>query len=138
MRVPVTHVAARVFGGLSLSVVAFQLALASGAPWGHLTMGGAFTGRLPTGMRVAAVAQAFVLSAFAVVVAARAQLMLPRWYGASRKLVWVVVAYMVVGVVLNTITPSGSERAVWLPVTLVLLICAIVVARGGSRRTPWP
>ncbi|MDB4887018.1 MAG: hypothetical protein JWN79_2456, partial [Gemmatimonadetes bacterium] len=34
-------VAARIFLVLTAVVVAFQLALAAGAPWGDLTMGGA-------------------------------------------------------------------------------------------------
>jgi hypothetical protein len=123
--------AARLFGALTLLVVAFQLALAAGAPWGKLAMGGAFPGRLPPSMRAAAVVQALVLALFAGIVAARARLMLPRWHGASRRLVWMVVALSAVAVVLNAITPSPLERAVWLPVTLALLTCGVVVARGA-------
>lgn len=36
-----------VFCTLVAVVVLFQLALAAGAPWGHLAMGGKFPGRLP-------------------------------------------------------------------------------------------
>jgi hypothetical protein len=118
------------FGALTVVVVAFQVALAAGAPWGHMTMGGAFSGQLPTPMRVAAVVQALLLVGFALIVAARAGLILPRWHRASRKLIWVVVAYTVVGAVLNAATPSAAERALWLPVTLLLGVCAVVVARG--------
>ena len=122
-------IAARVFGALSLVAAAFQLAIAAGAPWGHLTMGGAFPGRLPSPMRLAAIGQALVLLLFAAVVAARARLLFDRWHAVSRTLVWVVVAYTVVGVVLNAITPSPWERALWLPVLLVLCTCAVVTAR---------
>lgn len=125
-----TAAAARVFGALVLVVVAFQMALAAGAPWGRLTMGGAFPGTLPTGMRVAAAAQAAVLLLFGLVVASRARLLLPRWHGASQKLVWAVVAYTVIGAVLHAITPSTWERALWLPVVLGLGACAFVVARS--------
>ncbi len=122
--------AAILFGALALVVVAFQVALAAGMPWGHLTMGGAFSGRLPAVMRVAAVGQALLLLLFSLIVATRAGLILPRWYHASRKLAWVVVAYTLVGTVLNAVTPSGAERALWLPLTLVLGTCAFVVARA--------
>ena len=121
--------AARAFLALVAVVVAFQLALAAGAPWGALAMGGAFPGRLPPAMRAAAVVQALLLALFGAVVAARAGLALPRWRRASRRLVWVVVAYAIVGAVLNAITPSAAERALWLPVTLVLGACALAVAR---------
>ena len=48
--------AARVFIGLNAVVIAFQLALVAGAPWGALTMGGTFPGQLPTRMRAVALA----------------------------------------------------------------------------------
>lgn len=121
--------AAALFVGLTAGVVAFQLALAAGAPWGALTMGGAFPGRLPPRMRVVAVGSALLLAALAAIVAARGGLALPRWRGASRRLVWGVVAYLLLGVVLNAATPSAPERALWLPVTIALAGCALVVAR---------
>ncbi len=122
--------AARVFCTLVLLVVGFQLALIAGAPWGRLTMGGAFPGQLPPRMRLAAGASAAVLLLSGAVVAARAGLALPSWRAASPKLVWAVVALMAVGAVLNAITPSHWERALWLPVVLVQLACVVVVARG--------
>jgi hypothetical protein len=122
--------AARLFGLLALVVVLFQLALAAGAPWGALTMGGAFPGRLPAAMRVAAVAQALLLLLLAAIVAARAGLMLPRWRTTSRTLVWGVVAVLLLGALLNAMTPSPWERLLWLPVVLLQLGCAVVVARS--------
>jgi hypothetical protein len=77
-------VAAKVYVALSALVVGFQLALAAGAPWGELTMGGAFRGALPPAMRAAAVGSAALLLAFGAVVAARAGLALPRWRRAAR------------------------------------------------------
>lgn len=64
--------AALVFGGVVLIVVAFQLALALGAPWGSYAMGGAFPGRFPPRMRVAAVVQAVLLALVAGIVLAGA------------------------------------------------------------------
>jgi len=64
------------------------------------------------------------------IVAARAQLAFPRWRRTSRWLVWVVAAYSIVGVVLNALTPSPRERVLWLPVAIVLAVCAVIVARG--------
>lgn len=75
-------VAARVFAGLVAVVGLFQLALAVGAAWGVLAMGGSFPGALPPAMRAAAVVQAAVLAAAALVVLARAGVMLPSWRGA--------------------------------------------------------
>lgn len=125
--------AARIYVALSAVVVAFQLALAAGAPWGELTMAGAFPGQLPPPMRAAAVGSAALLLALAAVVVARAGLALPRWRRASLRLIWVVLAYTVVGVALHVVTPSARERALWLPVLLGLAGCALVVARSPQR-----
>lgn len=123
-------IAAGVFAGLAFLVVAFQLALAAGAPWGRFAMGGAFPERLPPTMRVAAFAQALVIFFFGAIVAVRARLIGSWWWHAiSRKLVWLVVAYTVAGTVLNAITPSPWERTLWLPVVVILGISAVVVAR---------
>jgi hypothetical protein len=71
----------------------------------------------------------------AVVVMSRAGLALARWSGASRWLVWVVVAFAAVSLVLNLITPSAGERAICAPVALLLLasstLVAIQAASGG-------
>ena len=98
--------AAKLYGALVLVVVAFQLALAAGAPWGSLALGGAFPGQLPPAMRVAAVVQALVLLVFAAIVTARGGVFLPGWSAAAGRLIWLVVGLSVVSVVLNAITPS--------------------------------
>jgi hypothetical protein len=126
--------AAKIFLLLTVLAAAFQLALAAGAPWGELTMAGAFPGQLPLRMRAVAIGSAVLLAGFGGIVAARAGLALPRWRQASRRLIWAVAAYMLVEVVLNGATPSVRERALWLPVTLVLAGCALIVARS----TPAP
>jgi hypothetical protein len=122
--------AARLFIALNSVVIAFQLALVAGVPWGHLTMGGAYPGSLPTRMRLAAAASGLLLLAFSAVVATRAGLILPARRRLARRLIWGVVAYMVVGTVANAATPSYWERVIWLPVVLVLAGCSLIVARA--------
>jgi hypothetical protein len=122
--------AALVFSTLTMLAVGFQLAVAAGLPWGALTWGGRFPGRLPISMRAVAVISALLLSAFALVVAVRAGILWPRWDPASRVLVWVVVGYCALGVVANTATPSKSERQLWLPVVLLMLASSLLVAVG--------
>lgn len=115
---------------ISAGVVAFQIALAAGAPWGSAAMGGAFPGQYPPAMRVAAVFQAALIVLIAGVVLSRAGVALPRWSRASRWLVWIVVAFLAVGLVLNLATPSAVERVIWAPVTFLLLTCSLMVATG--------
>lgn len=48
--------------------------------------------------------------------------------------VWVVVALLAVAVVLNALTPSAIERAIWLPVSLLLLGSTLAVALTARGR----
>lgn len=124
--------AAFLYSFASAGIIAFQLALAAGAPWGAYAMGGAYPGQFPPALRIAALLQAALLGGMAAVVLARARLILPRWLRLARWLVWGVVAFTAISLVLNLITPSAGERALWAPVAAVLLICSTVVALDKS------
>ncbi|EFQ82457.1 hypothetical protein HMPREF0063_12439 [Aeromicrobium marinum DSM 15272] len=124
-------VAAVVFAAAAGLAVAFQLALAGGAPWGSLTMGGARPGVLPVGLRVAAVVQASVLVLLVVTVLSVADVApagiaeaLP-WVG------WVAVGVSAVSLVLNGLTTSPRERRLWAPVAGVMLGSSLVVVLAG-------
>ncbi len=123
----ITAVAALIFLFTTVGAVAFQLALALGAPWGAYAMGGRFPGKLPPAMRVAAVVQALLLCLLAAVVLARADLLLG-WPLVAGWPIWAVVAFSTVSLVLNTITPSAEERRIWMPVALLLLATSLTVA----------
>ena len=68
-----TILAALIFALMTALAVSFQIALALGAPWGHLAMGGRYPGQFPKPMRVAALAQAapvaLVMTASSLIVA---------------------------------------------------------------------
>ena len=123
-------IAAYIFTLLSGVGVAFQLALALGAPWGEMAMGGRFPGRFPQKMRIGALVQMLLLVFMALVVLTRADLILSEYYEFSQSAVWFVVALCMISAILNTITPSKKERMIWSPVTIVLLICGFIVARS--------
>ena len=129
------RVAAIIYVIISAVVVAFQIALAAGAPWGEYAMGGAFPGQFPLALRIAAIIQALLLVAMAAVILARAGLILPGWSQASRWLTWIVVAFAAVSLILNLLTPSAGERAIWAPTALLLLISSVVVAFSRSSES---
>ena len=124
----ITRVAAINYAILMVGVVAFQIALAAGAPWGAYAMGGASPGQFPPAMRVGAIIQAALLAGMAIVILARAGLILTGWLQVSHWLVWIVVALTALSLVLNFITPSAGERAIWTPTLLLLLITSLIVA----------
>ena len=122
--------AAYIFCALTAVSIAFQLALALGAPWGEMAMGGKYPGRFPPKMRVAAVIQSLLLLLIGLVVLVRAEVIMPNMYSASKTAIWVVVAFCLVGAILNVITQSKKERMLWAPVTIVLVCCSVIVARS--------
>jgi hypothetical protein len=124
----ITAIAALVFAIVAGGVVAFQLALALGAPWGRYAMGGVFPGRFPPRMRIAAAVQAVVIALLAVSVLSVAGLVLPDVAVAFPWLAWVAVLVSGLAVVLNAISRSAGERRIWVPVASVLLITSLIVA----------
>ena len=122
--------AAYVFTGLTIVVVIFQLALASGVPWGEMAMGGKFPGRFSPKMRVAALVQMALLFFMALVILSHVGLVLEQYSVLSKSAVWFVVVVCAVSAILNTITPSKKERMLWAPVAILLFFCSFVVARS--------
>jgi hypothetical protein len=76
--------------------------------------------------------QAVLLAGMAAVILARAGLVLPAWSPVSHWLVWIVVAFTAFSLILNLITTSAAERAIWAPVLVLLLISSLIVAFSGS------
>lgn len=120
--------AAIVFAIASAIVIAFQVALALGAPWGAYAMGGAYPGRLPGPARVASVVQALLIGVLAVSVLSDADLVLPGLAETLPWLAWLAVAFSAVSTVLNAVTRSAVERRLWLPVAVVMLLSSLAVA----------
>ena len=126
----IRRIAGIVYTAATAVVVAFQIALALGAPWGAYAMGGAYPGQFPPALRIAALVQAGILIGLAGIVLARAGIALKSWERVARWMVWVAVAFSAVSLVLNLITSSAGERMLWAPVAFALLVCSLLVATG--------
>ena len=116
------------FAVAAVGVVAFQVALTLGAPLGAYAMGGAFPGRYPPPMRVAAAVQAVLIGLLALAVLSAAGLVLPDLIASIPWLAWVAVAVSALAVILNALSRSAGERRIWVPVTIVMLISSLLVA----------
>ncbi|MGF9697900.1 hypothetical protein [Paenibacillus sp. MABNR03] len=116
------------FSVLILIVILFQVALAAGMPWGEAAMGGKFPGKYPPSMRYACLLQITILVFIGLVVLSKAGVLLPQWSAFADTAIWFIVAYLVLGTILNLITRSVWERRIWAPVTILLLITSIIIA----------
>lgn len=114
-------------GAILAALALFQLALAAGAPLGRFAWGGAHE-RLPRRLRIASAASIFLYAVFAFVLLDRAGVadVLPD--GASRIAAWVLTAYFVLGILMNAISRSRSERLVMTPVAVILAVLSAIVA----------
>jgi hypothetical protein len=114
-----------------VGIASFQVALAAGADWGHAAWGGAHA-ELTTGQRFGSAVAAVVWIAAALLVLARAGL----GSGGGSKLVrrgtWVVVALLVVGAIPNLASQSRWESLLLGPLSLLLAMLCVVVARSGT------
>lgn len=116
------------FAGLLAVLALFQLALAAGAPWGSLAMGGRFPGTFPPAMRIAALAQVPIYGLMGLIVFARVGLALPGSFEVSRIAIWAVVGVSALAVVLNLVTPSKWERRLWAPVAILMFAASLRIA----------
>lgn len=123
-----TDIAAIIFCVLLAALSIFQLALALGAPLGRFAWGGAHE-RLPTGFRIGSVIAILTYAVFAVLALDRAGLtrLLPDPAIANIG-IWVIVAYLGLGIVMNAISRSKPERYTMTPLVLVLFSLALVIA----------
>jgi hypothetical protein len=107
---------------------AFQLSLALGAPLGSASWGGKHKGVLPLRLRVASGVVGIVVYPLTIVfVLASSELIDVEWLPTGRIGMWIVVAIFTIGAVANLASRSKIER-VWGPVSLVIAICAAVIA----------
>lgn len=119
---------AHLYALLCLGVVGFQFALIAGAPLGPWTQGGRHEGALPVSGRLLAALSVPVLVFMGLAIVSAAGFaggFWPRWTG------WVALAVSGASCVLNWITPSARERAVWGPVTLIMVALAGYVMAVG-------
>ncbi|MEQ1769975.1 MAG: hypothetical protein ABL879_09060 [Devosia sp.] len=107
----------------------FQAALAGGSPWGRLAWGGKEP-VLPPLLRGASFFAVVLLGFFAVVMAQRTGLVTLLPPSVVDVAIWVIVAYLALGVPMNAISRSLPERLVMTPVAIVLFAAVLIVALG--------
>ena len=120
--------AAALAAALFVSMAAFQVALALGAPLGKHVLGGRNAGVLPNRLRVISAMAALILVVAALIVLARARVIgLSEAEALLAPACWVIAGYMVLNTLGNLRSASRFERTVFASVTaLLVLLCAYV------------
>ena len=107
---------------------AFQIALASGKPFGEFAWGGQHK-VLPNKLRIASILSIFIYLAIIVCLVSRSGLyqIIPKGMLLDT-LVWIILAYFLLGIILNAISPSKSERNIMTPISIILSSCVLIIA----------
>ncbi|MDT0274994.1 hypothetical protein [Blastococcus goldschmidtiae] len=108
-------------------LAAFQVLLVAGAPLGRYAWGGQHV-VLPVTLRIGSAVSIALYAVFALVVlqAADAVDVLPS--GQADVGIWVLTAYLGIGVVMNAVSRSRPERLIMTPVALALAAVCLVLA----------
>jgi hypothetical protein len=84
---------------------------------------------LTSTLRLASIAAAIILGAFAYVIRRRAGLIGDSPPSRAIKIMsWVITAFMALNTLGNLTSQSTAEKAVFTPITLLLVICCFVVS----------
>lgn len=124
-------VAAYIIFAVQICVALFQLALALGAPMGEYTLGGQNIGRLPMKLRAATIISLLVnlgIAGHYLAQTGTLQALLPSNLNAIVN--WALVGFFGLGLLMNSISRSKKERNLWVPVLILSLVCAVIVALG--------
>ncbi len=98
---------------------------------GEYAFGGQNTGKLPTRYRVASAFSFATLIALSGHYFAQAGVFTPVLPAEPNSWVnWLLVGFFAVGLVMNSISRSKKERQMWVPVLLLSVVLAVVVALG--------
>ncbi|QKE84617.1 hypothetical protein [Arthrobacter sp. NEB 688] len=109
-----------------VAISGVQVAAAAGRPVGRFVWGGQHE-VLPHRLRVGSAVSVVIYAGMAIVLIARAT----GRHGAFGVITWVLVGYFALGVVMNALSRSRSERLAMTPACAVLSGCSVLVALGA-------
>jgi hypothetical protein len=114
---------------LLVAIMAFQLALAFGAPWGAAAWGGQNPGVLPQRLRIASGVVALVVYPLVIaLVLAAAGMIDDGWLPVDGTLImWGLAGLLGLGAVMNFASRSRPERR-WGAVALTIALCCALIA----------
>jgi hypothetical protein len=122
-------IAAVVAALLLAVIIAFQMALALGAPLGKAAWGGQHQGVLPMRLRIFSGVAALVIYPFIVVAILDSAGVIDGDFlpGRSAQLMWLFVGLFTLGGIANLASRSRIERY-WAAVSIAIAICCAVIA----------
>jgi hypothetical protein len=125
----VTLIAAWLACAILAALAVFQAALIAGAPLGHFAWGGQHR-VLPRNLRIGSIVSIVLYAFFAAIILQRAGVIAVLPAPVADVGIWVVAAYLALGIPLNAISRSLPERYTMTPVVIALFALVVTVAVG--------
>jgi hypothetical protein len=125
----VTLIAAWLACAIFAALAVFQAALIAGAPLGHFAWGGQHR-VLPRNLRIGSIVSIVLYAFFAAIILQRAGVIAVLPAPVADVGIWVVAAYLALGIPLNAISRSLPERYTMTPVVIALFALVVTVAMG--------
>jgi hypothetical protein len=125
----VTLIAAWLACVILAALAVFQAALIAGAPLGHFAWGGQHR-VLPRNLRIGSIVSIVLYAFFAAIILQRAGVIAVLPAPVADVGIWVVAAYLALGIPLNAISRSLPERYTMTPVVIALFALVVTVAMG--------
>jgi hypothetical protein len=108
----------------------FQLLLIAGVPIGRFAWGGQ-NDVLPWKLRIGSAVSILIYAIFAAIALERAHVIdIITWEPFEVVAMWVITGYFALGIVMNALSRSKSERLVMVPTSIVLTVLSLIVALG--------
>ena len=109
-------------------LIAFQVAIALGAPLGKYAYGGQNIGRLPNKLRITSVISVLILLAMQGHVLAQVGILTPLLAADQGKIAnYAIVAFFAIGTLVNLVSRSKAERNIWTPFGLVATMLSVSI-----------
>lgn len=107
----------------------FQAMLAAGKPWGEWAFGGQMKGVLPNRYRIASLVSIGIYLIQIAHYLSQANLIAsPFSANTATAINWILVGFFALGTLMNGISRSKKERALWTPILAISLLLSATVA----------
>lgn len=119
--------AAYIYIFLATIICFWQIALILGAPLGEYTMGGQEKGELSPKKKKLALISLILALFYIFNILSEAGLIFTNFKFVTNYTIWCVLFLNFLTLIGNTITKSKKERILWLPITLLMFICILII-----------
>lgn len=111
----------------AIIICLWQIALILGAPLGEYTMGGQEKGELSPKKKKLAGISLILIIFYLFNILSQTNIMFQSFKFITDYTVWGVIFLNSLTVLGNSITKSKKEKALWLPIAIIMLICILII-----------